>query len=181
MILYAFKTSTTLIHNQVYLPARETILATSGTQTLRRHFLKDFTSIVNNAGFLLLFSFCWWWFFFFFLRQGPGCPGTHFVDHAGLELRNPPVSASQVLGLKVCATTAWLFRLFYFFNIYLFIICKYTVAVLDTPEEASDFVTDGYEPPCGCWDLNSGPLEEQSALLTPEPSHQPLVYFCFAF
>jgi hypothetical protein len=35
----------------------------------------------------------------------PGCPGTHFVDQAGLELRNPPSSASQVLGLKVCATT----------------------------------------------------------------------------
>jgi hypothetical protein len=26
------------------------------------------------------------------------------VDQAGLELRNPPASASQVLGLKVCAT-----------------------------------------------------------------------------
>jgi hypothetical protein len=36
----------------------------------------------------------------------PGCPGTHFVDQASLELRNPPVSASQVLGLKACATTA---------------------------------------------------------------------------
>ena len=34
-----------------------------------------------------------------------GCPGTHFVDQAGLELRNPPVSASQVLGLKACTTT----------------------------------------------------------------------------
>ena len=38
----------------------------------------------------------------------PGCPGTHFVDQAGLEFRNPPASASQVLGLKACATTAWL-------------------------------------------------------------------------
>jgi hypothetical protein len=38
----------------------------------------------------------------------PGCPGAHFVDQAGLELRNPPASASQVLGLKACATTAWL-------------------------------------------------------------------------
>jgi hypothetical protein len=35
----------------------------------------------------------------------PGCPGTHFVDQASLELRNPPASASQVLGLKACATT----------------------------------------------------------------------------
>jgi hypothetical protein len=36
----------------------------------------------------------------------PGCPGIHCVDQAGLELRNLPASASQVLGLKVCATTA---------------------------------------------------------------------------
>jgi hypothetical protein len=38
----------------------------------------------------------------------PGYPGTHCVDQADLELRNPPVSASQVLGLKACATTAQL-------------------------------------------------------------------------
>jgi hypothetical protein len=31
----------------------------------------------------------------------PGCPGTHSVDQAGLKLRNPSPSASQVLGLKV--------------------------------------------------------------------------------
>jgi hypothetical protein len=36
----------------------------------------------------------------------PGCPGTHFVDQAGFKLRNLPASASQVLGLKACATTA---------------------------------------------------------------------------
>jgi hypothetical protein len=36
----------------------------------------------------------------------PGCPGTHSVDQAGLKLRNPPTSASRVLGLKACATTA---------------------------------------------------------------------------
>jgi hypothetical protein len=35
----------------------------------------------------------------------PGCPGIHSVDQAGLELRNLPASASQVLGLKACATT----------------------------------------------------------------------------
>jgi hypothetical protein len=48
--------------------------------------------------------------FFYFVFQdrvslcSPGCPGTHSVDQAGLELRNPPASASRVLGLKVCAT-----------------------------------------------------------------------------
>jgi hypothetical protein len=45
----------------------------------------------------------------FFFRDrvslfSPGCPGTHFVDQAGLELRNLPASASQVLGLKACTT-----------------------------------------------------------------------------
>jgi hypothetical protein len=34
-----------------------------------------------------------------------GCPGIHSVDQAGLEPRNSPASASQVLGLKACATT----------------------------------------------------------------------------
>jgi hypothetical protein len=67
-------------------------------------------------------------------------------------------------------------RLFFFFflNIYLFVICKYTVAVFRHSRRGHQiFVTDGCELPCGCWDLNSGPLEEQSALLTSEPSHQP--------
>ena len=32
---------------------------------------------------------------------------------------------------------------------------------------------NGCEPPCGCWDLNLGPSEEQSVLLSAEPSHQP--------
>jgi hypothetical protein len=31
---------------------------------------------------------------------------------------------------------------------------------------------DGYELPCGCWELNSGPLEEQLVLLTAKPSLQ---------
>ena len=35
-----------------------------------------------------------------------------------------------------------------------------------TPERAPDLITDGCEPPCSCWELNSGPLEEQSVLLT---------------
>jgi len=34
-----------------------------------------------------------------------GCPETHFVNQAGLELRDTPASASLVLGLKAFATT----------------------------------------------------------------------------
>jgi hypothetical protein len=59
----------------------------------------------------IFFFFFFFWFFGFLVFQdrvslcSPGCPGTHSVDQAGLELRNPPASASQVLGLKAWATT----------------------------------------------------------------------------
>ena len=33
-------------------------------------------------------------------------------------------------------------------------------------KRAPDPITDDREPPCGCWDLNSGPSEQQSVLLT---------------
>ena len=42
-------------------------------------------------------------------------------------------------------------------------------------------ITDGCEPPCGCWELNSGLLEEQSVLLTAEPSLQTQSFFLSVF
>jgi hypothetical protein len=71
--------------------------------------------------------FCYFFFFFFFFLvfrdrvslYSPGCPGTHFVDQAGLEFRNLPASASQVLGLKAYATmpgSVMLFFCFVFLN-----------------------------------------------------------------
>ena len=65
--------------------------------------------ILSSAEEILVF--CLFVCFVLFFRDRvslcrPGCPGTHFVDQASLELRNPPASASQVLGLKACATTA---------------------------------------------------------------------------
>jgi hypothetical protein len=64
----------------------------------------------------VLFLFFWYWV----SLCSPGCPETHFVDQAGLELRNPPASASQVLRLKACATMlgcaifSWLVKFTYF-------------------------------------------------------------------
>jgi hypothetical protein len=58
-------------------------------------------------------------------------------------------------------------------RIYLFYVYEYIGCSLRTyQKKASDPITDGCEPPCGCWDLNSGPLEEQLVLLTTEPSLQ---------
>ena len=36
-------------------------------------------------------------------------------------------------------------------------------------------VKDSCGPPCGCWELNSNPLEEQQVPLTTEPALQPLI------
>jgi hypothetical protein len=60
--------------------------------------------------FFLSLNFFLVCFILFFFRDrvslcSPGCPGTHSVDQAGLELRDPPASASQVQGSKACATT----------------------------------------------------------------------------
>jgi hypothetical protein len=58
---------------------------------------------------VVLFVF-WFWFF----KTGFLC-----IALAGLELRNPPVSASEVLGLKACATTpgpSWCYYLSHFSN-----------------------------------------------------------------
>ena len=40
-------------------------------------------------------------------------------------------------------------------------------------KRAQDLIIDVFEPPCGCWELNSRPLEEKPVLLTSEPSLQP--------
>ena len=59
---------------------------------------------------------------------------------------------------------------------HLFIYYAYNILLVCMPagqKRAPDPITDGCEPPCGFWELNSGPLEEQSVLLTAEPSLQP--------
>ena len=73
------------------------------------------------------------------------------------------------------------FCLFFFLKSYLFIICKHTITVFRHPRRDSVIITDGCEPPCGCWDLNSGPSEEQSVLLTTEPSLQPFLKKFYLF
>jgi hypothetical protein len=55
----------------------------------------------------------------------------------------------------------------------------------DTPREgiigSYYSITGGCQPPCGCWELNSGPLEEQSVLLTAETSFQSRSQLFFLF
>jgi hypothetical protein len=64
------------------------------------------TNFLHFPTLVFVFAFVYVFVFETEFLYSPSCPGTHSVDQAGLELRNPPASASQVLGLKVCATTA---------------------------------------------------------------------------
>jgi hypothetical protein len=68
----------------------------------------------------------------------------------------------------VVAHTVFAF-VFVFLKIYLFYVSEYTISVYQ--KRALNSITDGCEPPCGCWEMNSGPLEGQSVLLTPGGTH----------
>jgi hypothetical protein len=98
-------------------------LSSTLSSWLRLHSTLILLSIFpfNHLFFLICLFVCFcfvvfllWWFLFVCLFVclfvwgfwdsvflcGPGCPGTHSADQAGLELRNLPASASQVLELK---------------------------------------------------------------------------------
>jgi hypothetical protein len=63
------------------------------------------------------------------------------------------------------------FFLSFFPKIYLFYLYEYIGAVFRHTRR--DPITDGCEPPGGCWALNSGPLKERSVLLTAEHFSNP--------
>jgi hypothetical protein len=67
----------------------------------------------------LILDFCFVLFCFVFRDRvslcSPGCLGTYFVDHAGLELRNPPASCLQSAEIKGVCHHAWRFFVFVLF------------------------------------------------------------------
>ena len=93
----------------------------------------------------------------------------------GQTLRQP----SNLL-LKCLGKSIWFFwggcRGFVLFCFFRFIYYVYNSLPAYMPtgqKRAPDLITDGCKPRCGCWELNSKPLEKQSVLLTAEPSLQP--------
>ena len=67
---------------------------------------------------------------------------------------------------------------------YLLILCALVclcVCLCEGVRSPGTGVTDSFELLCGCWKLNSGPLEKQSVLITTEPSHQSPILFCLVW
>ena len=102
---------------------------------------------------MLLLSRMW-------LVPGHCCFALRFL---GTHSFKPPRAAQQVIpsavrtrGPKRCTSLfGWLFY-FMFYFIYLY---EYTVAIFQIPwKRALDPITNDYELPCGCWKLNSEPL-----------------------
>jgi hypothetical protein len=116
-LLFCFETDSHCIVciDTVYLCRRQVCLLSAGSDRVHNN-PPTLPHPTPTPGLAPLFLF-WFWFWFLVFRDrvslySPGCPGTHSVDQAGLELRNPPASASWVLGLKACATTPGLAPLF---------------------------------------------------------------------
>jgi hypothetical protein len=85
-----------------------------------------------------------------------------------------------LLGFFVVVVCLFWFGLFWFGLFFLtsqFLKKDLFIYLLCIQKRAPDPIIDGCEPPCGCWELNSGPLEEQPVLLTTQPSLQPLPKF----
>jgi hypothetical protein len=82
----------------------------TGKLTLRHTTLKCDDNNNNDDNDSYHYHHYYYYFVCLFVFQDrfslctPGCSGTHFVDQVGFELRYLPASASEALGLKVCAT-----------------------------------------------------------------------------
>ena len=67
-------------------------------------------------------------------------------------------------------------------NIYLFSKYKYTVAAFRRTRRGCQISLQMVvRHHVDCWDLNSGPSEEQSVLLPAEPSHQPCLFYLYEY
>jgi hypothetical protein len=122
-------------------------------------FLKKMSVQTNVCMLVCIFALlceCMWYMW----KTGNNFYGYFFrvVDHAFWD------SLSLACDLPV-----------FFFLISLLLYLSTHCSCLQTDKKRlPDLFMDGCEPPCGCWDFNSEPLEEQSVLLTAEPSLQPL-------
>jgi len=118
----------------------------------------------TRQGVVFFFFVCFLGFFFlsfFLLELGTEPRALHLLVKRSTTELNPQPPGCFVL---MCVLPNIFQRFIYFMYVS-------SLSLSQTHQKrASDLITDGCEPPRGCWELNSGPLEEQSVLLTAEPS-----------
>jgi hypothetical protein len=92
-------------------------------QVFLRHLDFELSIVSVHTFFFFLFLFLFLFFRDRVSLYSSGCPGTHFVDQAGLKLRNLPASGSQMLGSKVCATMPGSHTFFFSIHFFFFSLC----------------------------------------------------------
>jgi hypothetical protein len=65
----------------------------------------------------------------------------------------------------------------HYFKDFVYMSVLYLLCTPPCQKRTSDHIIDGCEPPYGCWELSSGPLEEQPVLLTIESTLQHSKHF----
>jgi hypothetical protein len=83
-----------------------------------------------------------------------GCPGTHYVDQPGFNSQRSYCLCLSSTKIKGVHHHAWIVYSYFY---------------------VGAGATDSCELSCECRELNFGPLEKQSILLTTEPSIQPKI------
>jgi hypothetical protein len=69
---------------------------------------------------------------------------------------------------------------FFFKKLFIYLFCMWVhCSCFRHTRRGHRIITDGCEPPFACWELNSGPLEEQPVLLNTEPRMSPALEALF--
>ena len=95
-----------------------------------------------------------------------------------LQPRDTPPHTELPLHDRTLPSQAYLLNIIcpFFPKIYLFNVISALAAFTSADQKrAPDLIIDAYERSCGCWELNSSPLEEQPVLLTAEPPPAPIL------
>jgi hypothetical protein len=94
-----------------------------------------------------------------------------WVPRGCWELNSGPLEEQSMLlisepSLQLLVMILTVILKLFFLDLFILYIWVQCCCLQTHQKRAWDPITDGCEPPCGCWELNSGPLEEPSVLLT---------------
>ena len=78
--------------------------------------------------------------------------------------------------LFACFYIFLIFNSLFYFTLFALVVFL-RVCLCEDDRSPGTGVLDSYDLPCGCWELNSSPLEKQPVLLTTEPSLQPWILY----
>jgi hypothetical protein len=121
-----------------------------------------------------ILSVCHCLFAYVFLSlEWPTSVTSQEPGRVGCSFQTLPIYSLDIFQFLITHRSPCHWRVIFSFSFLFFFLRFIYFMYMTHQKRALDPITDGCEPPCGCWELNSGPLEEQPVFLTIEPSLQP--------